>query len=125
MLERFQIGEYQVDVKRNQLTISDRTTFVEPKVMDVLRHLALKQGEVVSQQELFDALWPNSVFSSGSVLRCIAQLRKALGDDAKQQSMILTHPKRGYSLKLKVEIPVSLDEENKVQVIQSPIEDSH
>eukprot|EP00487_Bulimina_marginata_P012729 TRINITY_DN91_c0_g1_i3.p1 TRINITY_DN91_c0_g1~~TRINITY_DN91_c0_g1_i3.p1 ORF type:complete len:119 (-),score=12.12 TRINITY_DN91_c0_g1_i3:61-417(-) len=80
--------------------------------MDVLGYLALKQGEVVSQQELFDALWPNSVFSSGSVLRCIAQLRKALGDDAKQQSIILTHPKRGYSLKLDVQRLTNIEQEN-------------
>ena len=112
MLEKFQIGQYQVDVKRNQLTVSGRTIFLEPKVMDVLGYLALKQGEVVSQQELFDALWPNSVFSSGSVLRCIAQLRKALGDDAKQQSIILTHPKRGYSLKLDVQRLTNIEQEN-------------
>jgi len=103
VLEKFKIGEYHVDVKRNQLDILGRTILLEPKVMDVLHHLALHQGEVVSQQELFEALWPNSLFSSGSVLRCIAQLRKALGDDAKKQSIIHTHPKRGYSLKLEVE----------------------
>lgn len=103
MLEKFKIGEYHVDVKRNQLDILGRTILLEPKVMDVLHHLALHQGDVVSQQELFEALWPNSLFSSGSVLRCIAQLRKALGDDAKKQSIIHTHPKRGYSLKLEVE----------------------
>ena len=102
-MEKFKIGEFHVDVKRNQLDILGRTILLEPKVMDVLHHLALHQGEVVSQQELFEALWPNSLFSSGSVLRCIAQLRKALGDDAKKQSIIHTHPKRGYSLKLEVE----------------------
>lgn len=112
MLKKFQIGQYQIDVERNQLTVSGQSIFVEPKVMDVLAYLALKQGEVVSQQELFDTLWPNSVFSSGSVLRSIAQLRKALGDDAKKQSIIVTHPKRGYSLKLEVERPTYLDEIN-------------
>jgi DNA-binding winged helix-turn-helix (wHTH) protein/Tol biopolymer transport system component len=118
-LKKFKIGDYLVDVQRNQLTISGRTILVEPKVMDVLHHLALNQGEVVSQQELFDAIWPNSLFSSGSVLRCIAQLRKALGDDAKNQSVIHTHPKRGYSLTLNVEMLSSSHEGEKDKHIGS------
>lgn len=109
-LERFKVGNYLVDVKRNQLTSSEQTISIEPKVMDVLHYLALNQGKVVSQQELFEALWPNSLFSSGSILRCIAQLRKALGDDAKKQAVIHTHPKRGYSLQLSVEALTSSSE---------------
>ena len=68
--------------------------------MDVLTYLAKHAGHVVSQEQLFSALWPNTLFSPAPVQRCIAQLRKALGDDARNPTFIVTHPKRGYSLEV-------------------------
>lgn len=71
--------------------------------MDLLQFLALHQGEVVSQQQIADAIWPNTTFSPTSVQRSIAVLRKALLDDAKNPHFILTHPKRGYCLAVDVQ----------------------
>lgn len=68
--------------------------------MDVLAYLAAHPKQVVSQELLFEQLWPNTVFSPGSVQRSIAQLRKALGDEAKTPVYIHTHTKRGYSLEV-------------------------
>jgi hypothetical protein len=66
--------------------------------MAVLMLLVEAEGEVVSQEVIFASVWPNSIFSQSSVQRCIALLRKSLADDAKRQAVIVTHPKRGYSL---------------------------
>lgn len=111
-LQQFELGDYLVDVIdckiiRLKPTSSDKTKPVksipvEPKAMLLLHHLALNQGMIISQKELFKAVWPNGIFSQGSVQRCIAQLRKAFGDNATKQAVIVTHPKQGYSLKLTV-----------------------
>ena len=66
--------------------------------MDVLAYLARHPKEVISLERLFESLWPNTIYSPGSVQRCIAQLRKALDDDARNPRYIITHPKRGVSL---------------------------
>ena len=66
--------------------------------MDVLAFLASHPGHVISQQTLFDALWPDTIFNPGAIQRCIAQLRKAMGDDARSPIFISTHSKRGYCL---------------------------
>ena len=66
--------------------------------MDVLAFLAAHPRQVISQQALFDALWPDTLFSPGAIQRCIAQLRKAMGDDARSPIFISTHSKRGYCL---------------------------
>ena len=71
---------------------------VEPRVMAVLLYLAERPKQVISTQELFEALWPKTQFNPGVVQRCIAQLRKALQDE--QNNLILTHPRRGYSLEV-------------------------
>ena len=74
------------------------------KTIAVLTQLAKKQGQVVSHDQLMNNVWHNRIVSPNSLQRCIVQLRKALGDDSKQQGIIKTHAKQGYSL----ELPVSL-----------------
>ncbi len=98
----FTLNNWQVDVTRCQIINGKRVIQLEPKVMDVLYFLAKHQGKVLSQEEIFAAVWPKSVYSPGSLQRCILQLRKALGENAQNAQLILTHAKRGYSLEAKV-----------------------
>jgi DNA-binding winged helix-turn-helix (wHTH) protein/Tol biopolymer transport system component len=107
MIQLYQIGSHVVDVARNQI-IRDRHSVDEviqslpPKTIMVLTELAKSQGQVVSHDQLMNAVWQDTVVSPNSIQRCITQLRKALADDSKQQLVIKTHAKQGYSL----EIPV-------------------
>lgn len=84
--------------ERGIIPPSDQAVLVEPKVMQVLLFLITHHTKLVSQEDIFNAIWPRSIYSPSSIQRCIAILRKTLGDDAKTQSVIKTHPKRGYSL---------------------------
>jgi transcriptional activator of cad operon len=97
-MNKFKLANATVDTTRGEITVAGDSKTVEPKVMAVLMLLVEANGEVVSQEDIFDAIWPNSIFSQSSVQRCIAILRKLLEDDAKRQAVIVTHPKRGYSL---------------------------
>ncbi|WP_462159478.1 winged helix-turn-helix domain-containing protein, partial [Pseudoalteromonas sp. GB56] len=73
-----------------------------PKAIAVLTFLAEHQGQVISQDILLGHVWENTVVSPNTLQRCIALLRKALGDDAKAQDYIKTHAKKGYSLECDV-----------------------
>jgi DNA-binding winged helix-turn-helix (wHTH) protein/Tol biopolymer transport system component len=101
----FWIGNFRVDVSRAQIIVKDDIVSLEPRVLKVLLTLAKTPGEVVTHETLLESVWPNVVVAPNAVQRCIGQLRKALGDDAKQQKMIATHPKVGYSLVAKVQWP--------------------
>ena len=61
-------------------------------MLKVLSLLAKNAGEVVSHQTIKEQIWPNVEVVPNALQRCIAQLRKALGDDAKAQQIIKTHP---------------------------------
>jgi len=103
----YQIDNYIVDVARNQIIRDQNLSneFIQtlpPKTMLVLTELVNSQGQVVSHEQLMNSVWPNTVVSPNSIQRCITQLRKALTDDSKQQLIIKTHAKQGYSL----EVPV-------------------
>jgi DNA-binding winged helix-turn-helix (wHTH) protein len=70
--------------------------------MEVLVYLCSKAGEVVSSDELITTCWPNQYISDSPLHKCIAQIRKALGDDPKKPRFIKTVPKKGYVFIAKV-----------------------
>jgi len=94
----FLINDHLVDPSRNQIILSKKTIDVPPKAISVLTLLAKNAGRVVSHDELMEKVWPNAVVGPNTLQRSITQLRKALGDDSKQQNFIKTHAKQGYSL---------------------------
>ncbi len=67
-----------------------------PKVFDVLRHLVENSGRLVSQQELLDAVWPESFVQPEILRKYILEIRKALNDPPDKPVFIETVPKRGY-----------------------------
>jgi len=79
---------------------------IEPKVMAVLVCLARRAGRVVSKDELVQEVWEGRYVSDDVVWRSVRELRRALGDEARQPRFIETIPKRGYRLLAPVaEIP--------------------
>jgi serine/threonine-protein kinase len=71
--------------------------------MDVLVCLAENPGEVVSKEDLLDRVWKVEHISDGTLSHAVADLRRALGDDARQPRYIETIRKRGYRLVARVE----------------------
>jgi TolB-like protein len=84
---------------------------VHPKVMDVLVCLTLKQGEVVTRNEILNKVWGHQHGTDKALTRCISELRQALGDDGKNSRFIKTVPKRGYLLLVPVETIAESEDE--------------
>ena len=95
----FTLGEWLVQPQLNRLSRpGGEDAQLEPKMMDVLVRLAQTTGEVVSREDLIDAVWPEVFISESVLTRAIAGLRRALGDDARKPRFIETISKRGYRL---------------------------
>lgn len=69
---------------------------VTPKALAVLQALAGQAGRVVTKDELFRTVWPDAAVSDATLSSCILELRKALGDDARQPRYIETLHRRGF-----------------------------
>ena len=69
---------------------------LEPKAFEVLLFLIRNRGRVVQKRELLDSVWRDTFVGDNALTREIAQLRKALGDDARHARYIETVPTRGY-----------------------------
>jgi TolB-like protein/Flp pilus assembly protein TadD len=75
--------------------------------MEVLLCLAQHPGETLSKEQLFQAVWPKIIVTEDVLKRCIAELRRAFDDDARNPHMIETIAKRGYRLLAPVSAPAS------------------
>ncbi len=106
----FKIGQILVEPNKGTLTNEGQTQPIEPKAMAVLCLLHEHHNEVVSQQMLFDTVWPNRVFSPSSLQRIIAILRKALGETSQNPQFLFTHPKLGYRLQGVTKIDIKENE---------------
>ncbi|MBT1062342.1 winged helix-turn-helix domain-containing protein [Bowmanella sp. Y26] len=103
MSKQFRLGQAQIDLTRNQIILAGVVQTMQPKAMAVLAELVRAQGRVVSMDELLQGVWPDTIVTPNTLQRCIAQLRKALGDDSREQNIIRTHAKQGYSLEMAAE----------------------
>ncbi|MEM8491294.1 MAG: winged helix-turn-helix domain-containing protein [Pseudomonadota bacterium] len=77
------------------LTQAGRKIELRPKSMQVLDHLLSHPNTLISKRELLDAVWgKHAVVSEDSLVQCVIEIRKALGDDGKQ--IVQTVTRRGY-----------------------------
>jgi TolB-like protein/DNA-binding winged helix-turn-helix (wHTH) protein len=67
-----------------------------PKGFDVLAYLVEHAGRVVTQDEILEALWPETHVSPEVLRKYILEIRRALGDRPNNPEFIETLPKRGY-----------------------------
>ncbi|MBU2972520.1 winged helix-turn-helix domain-containing protein [Pseudoalteromonas sp. C2R02] len=98
MPQQFWINEYFIDCSRNQISHNNIVTNIPSKAMAVLNMLVENSDQVVGHESIMASVWQDSIVAPNSLQRCITQLRKALGDNSKQQTIIKTHSKLGYSL---------------------------
>src|SRR5215510_14453651 len=94
----FRVGEFLIEPRLNTITRNDQSTRLAPKVMQVLQCLANTAGEVVSKEQLMQAVWTDTIVTDDVLTRAVSELRKAFRDDSKEPRYIQTVPKSGYRL---------------------------
>ena len=71
---------------------------LEPRVMELLCHLAGSGGEVLGRERLVGLLWPKVIVNENSLTRAVSELRKGLALPGSEVRYIETISKRGYRL---------------------------
>ena len=74
----------------------DERVPLKPKPFAVLRYLVDHAGRLVTQEELLDAVWPDTHVQPEVLKRHVFEVRALLGDDPKNPTYIETLPRRGY-----------------------------
>ncbi len=78
---------------------------LERKSKAVLLHLLHHAGEVVTRDELIEAVWPGRVLADSTITKTLSRLRAALNDE--DQRLIKTEHGFGYRLIAEVKVEVS------------------
>src|SRR5262249_42969169 len=85
-----------IDRRRMTVTKGGAAVDLEPKALDVLMFLIDHRDRLVTKEELLDTVWKDTFVTPNVLTRAVAQVRKALGDDADEPRIIETASKRGY-----------------------------
>jgi adenylate cyclase len=100
----YSFGEYTLDLARGALLQSGADVKLRPKSFEVLRLLIERNGQLVTKDELLDAVWGRTVVTEDSIIQCVIDVRRAIGDESQQ--MIKTVPRRGYIF----DVPVTVSD---------------
>jgi DNA-binding winged helix-turn-helix (wHTH) protein/tetratricopeptide (TPR) repeat protein/TolB-like protein len=93
---RLAFGPFVLDPETGTLSEGDRLIPLAPKPFDTLLYLARGAGRVVGKRELMDRLWADTFVTDDVLVQCVVEIRRALGDQAKESRYLQTLPRRGY-----------------------------
>ncbi len=99
-VRRWSLGDCIVDVERHCVLRQEREFRLAPKAVAVLVCLIEAGQRVVSRNDLMDAVWPDADVGEEVLTQAIAELRRALGEQARDGAVVETIRKSGYRLRL-------------------------
>ena len=76
---------------------------LRPKTFALLCQLAGHPGRLVTKADLLNAIWKNYNVGDEALKHCVAEIRRALSDDAEIPKFIETVHRRGYRFVGKIE----------------------
>ena len=92
----YRFGEFTLDADQKVLLREGKPLLLAPKILETLLTLVQNSGRIIEKEELMKRLWPDTFVEESNLTYSIVQLRKTLGDDARNPRYIETIPKRGY-----------------------------
>ena len=88
--------QFRLDTTNHCLWWGEERAALTPKAFDVLRYLVENAGRLVTQEEILEALWPDTYVNPEGIRKYVLEIRRVLGDRPRQPRFIETVPKRGY-----------------------------
>ena len=90
-------GAFVLDRGQRLLLRDGATVHLSPKALSLLLALIERAPDAVPKRELHEAIWPDRFVSETTLTGLAAELRAALGDDARNPSLIRTVHGYGYA----------------------------
>lgn len=92
----YEFDDVVVDKGNFRILKSEQTKKITPRAFEVLLFLIERKDQLVTKQELFEAVWKESFVTDNALTRMIKEIRQVIGDDADFPRYIETVSKRGY-----------------------------
>ncbi len=94
--KQFFFEDFAVDVERRVLLKQGKIVSLKPKTFDLLVVLVERRGEIISKNDLLDAVWVNQFVEEKNLSVHVAALRKVFGEGKNDNRFIVTVPGTGY-----------------------------
>jgi DNA-binding winged helix-turn-helix (wHTH) protein len=94
----YRFGAFTLDLGREHLLGAGATRVLRRKTFATLRLLLDAAPALVTLDRLLDEVWGRHAISASAVPNVVAELRRALGDDARSPRYIETRHRRGYRM---------------------------
>jgi DNA-binding winged helix-turn-helix (wHTH) protein len=94
---RVAFGPFTLDSGTRQLLRGAQPLHLSPKAFDLLQLLLERRPEVVTKAEVQARVWPGTFVEEANLSVLVADVRRALEDDAKAGMFIRTVHGRGYA----------------------------
>jgi DNA-binding winged helix-turn-helix (wHTH) protein/tetratricopeptide (TPR) repeat protein len=93
---RYRVGPYTLDPAERRI-LGENAAPIEltTKAFDLLVLLVIRAGQLVTKEEILDAVWQDVSVAESNLTTTISMLRKALQEDSEHR-FIETIPKKGY-----------------------------
>jgi Tol biopolymer transport system component/DNA-binding winged helix-turn-helix (wHTH) protein len=92
----YRFDDVEIDPEAFRVTKAGVPVRLEPKAVELLLLLAGRPGRLVTKAEIQAAVWKDTAVTENALTRLVAQIRRGLGDDAREARYIETVPTRGY-----------------------------
>jgi TolB-like protein len=92
---RFLFENYCLDADRRELTCGSELIAIGPKVFDLLLYLVQNRNQVVTRDDVLQAVWDGRIVSESTLTSHVNAVRKAIGDTGKEQRLIRTVSRKG------------------------------
>ena len=94
---KLRLGEITFDSDSRQLLRGAKETHLSPKAFVLLKALIDARPRVLTKNELHQRLWPDTFVSEANLASLVAEVREALGDNARAPRFIRTAQRVGYA----------------------------
>ena len=106
------VGAWKFSSLTGTLTKDGASVRLENRAAALFEFLCQTSGQLVTHEEIIQQVWGGRFISPNSVAVVISDVRRALGDDARNPKYIETLPKRGYRMIARVSALPEKSKEN-------------
>lgn len=94
---RLRFAECVLDPEARELRLRGEPARLSPRAFQLLTLLVDRRPRPLTQQQLRDALWPDTSVGYTSLAQVVAEVRRAIGDSAEAGRLVRTVPRVGYA----------------------------
>ena len=94
---RIQFGECTFDPVRREVRRAGQPVRLSPKAFELLRLLVESRPRAQSKDALFERLWPDTFVSEANLAGLVTEIRREIGDDAREPRFLRTVHGFGYA----------------------------